>query len=208
MPCHHKFKSYLNLERLDFTPNTLIVGSFSPAWPYSNEEEWFYGRTADNYFWDILPRLYGQESLIKATPAEWKRFCHDKQVAITGLISSIEDADADNPAHSKALGGFSDKAIHYNFDDFDFVNIVQLLRRNPSIKNVYITRGITEAFWRHLWNPVAHYCNHNNISEKILLTPTDDATYPHGAYNEQNPDNRIPLLENYILKRWKSEWHF
>ena len=208
MACTHKFRNYLDLEQLDFEPTTLVVGTFNPEWPESNRAQWFYGRTANNYFWDILPRLYRQGSLINATHIEWKQFCHDKQIAITDLISSIDDANPDNPKHHKMLGGFSDNAIVHNFDDFSYINIVQLLRLNPSIKNVYFTRGVTEAFWKHLWNPVTHYCNHNNIRERKLLTPSGEAIYQHEEYNNQNPENQILLLEDYILMRWLQEWHF
>ncbi len=208
MACNHKFRNDLDLGKLDFEPLTLIVGTFNPEWPLSNSAEWFYGRTASSCFWDILPRLYGGESLIGASPAEWKQFCHDKQIAITDIFSSIDDADPDNPEHQKMLGGFSDNAIIHNFEDFTYVNIVQLLHRHPSIKNVYLTRSVTEAFWRHLWNPVAHYCNHNTIRQRKLITPSGDAAYQHEAYNIQNPGNQIPRLEDYLLMRWQQEWHF
>ncbi len=207
MPCNHKFRNYLDLERIDFEPNTLIVGTFNPEWP-ANSAEWFYGRTAGNYFWDVLPRLYGGQSLINATPVEWKQFCHDKKIALTDLISSVDDACADNPEHNKILGGFSDKALVYNFDDFVYVDIVRILRNHPSIKNVYLTRGITEAFWRHVWNPVNQYCSRNDIRERKLLTPTADASYLHGAHNKEHPVDVMPLLEDYILMRWKQDWHF
>lgn len=208
MPCDHKFQSQLNLTKIDFEPTTLIVGTFNPSWPANNTAEWFYGRTANNYFWDVLPRLYGEGSLINAGANEWKQFCHDKQIAITDLISSIDDAEHDNPGHVNALKGFSDKAIEHNFYDFAYVNIVALLKRRPEIKNVYITRGVTDAFWRHLWNPVAHYCNVNNVCERKLLTPSGNAFYQYGAYNNQHPENEISRLEDYILMRWQQEWHF
>jgi len=208
MACIHKFHRYLDLERLDFAPTTLVVGTFNPAWPAGNSAEWFYGRTGNNFFWDILPRLYGEESLISGSTVEWKQFCHDKQIAITDLISSIDDANPENPKHQKMLGGFSDDAIEHNFDDLIYVNIVQLLRHHSSIKNVYLTRGVTDAFWRHLWNPVAHYCSHNNIHERKLLTPSGDAAYQHEAHNIENPGNKILLLKDYILMRWQREWHF
>jgi hypothetical protein len=207
MPCDHKFRSYLHLERINFEPVTLIVGTFNPAWPADNTAEWFYGRTADNYFWDILPRLYGEPSLINATPTAWKQFCHDKQIALTDLISSIDDADSNNPEHNRMLGGFSDKAIEYNFDDLVYVNIVQLLKQHPTIKHVYLTRGITEAFWRHLWHPAMHYCNHHHIHERRLLTPSNNARFQHEMYNKEHPDPQIPLLEDYLLMRWKQDWH-
>jgi hypothetical protein len=208
MPCNHKFQIYLDLTQIDFEPTTLIVGTFNPSWPESNTAEWFYGRTASNCFWDILPRLYSEASLINATHVEWKQFCRDKQVALTDLISSIDDAEPGNREHIKMLGGFSDKAIEHNFDDFNFMDIVQLLKGQPSIKNVYITRGVMEAFWRHLWYPVAHYCNANKIHERKLLTPSSDASYQHEAYNKEHPENKIIELEDYILMRWRQEWHF
>jgi len=208
MPCDHKFQRYLHLEKIDFAPATLIVGTFNPAWPASNTAGWFYGRTENNYFWDILPRLYGETSLINAGPAAWKSFCHDKQIAITDLISSIDDADPENKGHNKMLGGFSDDAIEHNFEDFTFIDIVQLLKRHPTIKNVYLTRGVTESFWRHLWGPVSHFCSANHLHERKLLKPTKDVAYQHGAHNSNHPDDIIPKLEDYILKRWTQEWHF
>ncbi len=207
MSCAHKFLSYLELERLDFEPTTLVVGTFIPEWP-EEPTEWFYGRTAHNYFWDILPRLYGEESLINASPNEWKRFCRNKQIAITDLFKSIDDADPNDPEHRKMLGSLSNNSIIHNFEDINYVNILQLLRLHPAIKHVYLTRGVTEAFWRHLWNPVTHYCNHNGVRERKLLTPSRDAAYQHEAYNGQNPQNKIPLLEDYLLTRWQQEWHF
>jgi hypothetical protein len=106
------------------------------------------------------------------------------------------------------LGGFSDDAIEYNFEDLNYVNIVQLLQRHPTIKNIYFTRGVTDAFWRHLWNPVMHYCNLNHLHERKLLTPTGNARYQYEAYNEQHPESQIPRLEDYILMKWQQEWHF
>lgn len=208
MSCDHKFKTYLDLTKIDFEPNTLIVGTFNPAWPATNTAEWFYGRMANNCFWDVLPRLYGEASLIHASPAEWKQFCHDKGVAITDLISSIDDAKPGNPEHVKMLGGFSDDALEYNFEDFNYVNIVQVLQQQPTIRNVYFTRGVTEAFWRHLWNPIAHYCNVNKLHERKLLPLSGDARHHHELYNEQNPENKILRLKDYILMRWRQEWHF
>jgi hypothetical protein len=213
MPCNHKFKSDLDLERIDFKPTTLVVGTFIPEWP-ANTAEWFYGRTRDadgnriNNFWDILPRIYNEPGLIDATPHEWKMFCNRNQVAITDLISSIDDAHTGDPGHNKILAGNADDAIVYHFDDFVFVNIVQLLKRYPSIRNVYLTRGVTEVFWRHVWNPVMQYCNTNHIHERRLITPFGNTLYQHDAYNNDNPGNRIPLLEDYLLMRWKKEWHF
>jgi hypothetical protein len=208
MPCDHKFKTELDLTNIDYEPTTLIVGTFNPAWPANNTAEWFYGRTATSCFWDVLPRLYGEASLIDATPADWKQFCRQKQIALTDLISSIDDAEADNPEHVKMLGGFSDKAIEHNFEELEYVNIVGILKRHASIQQIYITRGVTDAFWRHMWNPVAHYCSVNKLHERKLLAPSGDSAYHHEAYNKQHPEKKIERLEDYILMRWQEEWHY
>lgn len=208
MSCKHKFQSYLDLSRIEFEPTTLIVGTFNPAWPASNRAHWFYDRPGNNCFWEVLPRLYGEGWLSGAGQSEWKQFCLRQQIALTDLISSIDDAEPANPEHNRILAGYADKAIAHHFDDFEFVDIVQILRDRPSIKNVYLTRGVTESFWRHVWNPVMQYCDRNGLHERRLLTPSIDAAYQHEAYNLEHPDDQLPTLEDYILMKWREEWHF
>lgn len=57
MTVKHKFlKSYpLQGKKI------LIIGTFNPDVP-CNKAEFFYGR-AKNYFWDLLPSMFGKESL-------------------------------------------------------------------------------------------------------------------------------------------------
>lgn len=213
MPCNHKFQDYLNLENLSFEPTTLIIGTFNPSWPEGNNAEWFYGRTHDefgnqnNNFWDVLPRVYGEPSLINATPLEWKQFCERRRIAITDLISTIDDANQDNNNHVNLMRGFADDDIASNFFDFELVNIVRLLRNYPTIVNIYITRGISEAFWRNKLYSVKNYCAANTLILKSVITPSGFAYLQQGRYNNQNPDNRLNLPD-YILMRWQEQWHF
>ncbi|WP_367752469.1 hypothetical protein [Flavobacterium sp. WC2430] len=214
MPCPHKFLDDLNLDQLNFEPETLIVGTFNPAWPANNQAEWFYGRTHDqhgnvnNNFWDVLPRLYGENSLINATPVEWKAFCKRHKIAITDLIENIADADEAIGEHVIGLASYSDRSIAEDFDEQVPNNIVALLQNHPTITNVYLTRGTGETFWRRLWRPVVQYSNQNGLHEKKLLTPSGYAFYQHGAHNNQNPNNQIALLNDFILMKWHNEWHF
>lgn len=208
MPCKHKFHNELTLAHLDYEPEILIVGSFSPEWPADNTAEWFYGRTDESLFWDVLPRVFNSESLLSAGAVEWRQFCKEHKIAFTDLISEIEDADPASRKHQKMLGGFSDKAIMHNFDDFDFTNIVALLKRHPSIQNVYLTRGITEAFWRHLWSPVMRYANEKGLHERILLTPDSSSTYQFEAFKSDNSSMAVAELSDYLVMRWKQIWHF
>lgn len=177
MACNHKFQKYLSLSKLDFVPITLIVGTFNPVWPNENEAEWFYGRTKNNNFWDLLPRVYKQKSLINSSQQKWKAFCKEKKIAITDLIECINDANENNLEDVKLLSTFSDKSITTKFKDFKFIKIVELLKQNTEIKNVYFTRGATDNFWKKLWKPVEQYCNGNGITTKTLITPSGYAYY-------------------------------
>lgn len=216
MACFHKFYDDLQLERLDFIPTTLIVGTFNPAWPEGNPAEWFYGRVPNqpdkpnegNHFWSILPQIYGQASMKYqgAAPA-WKAFCRQHGIAITDLISQIKDADIHNPAHHKLLRSYSDRSIATKFKEFEPTPITDVLRGHPSIKSVYLTRGTDDLFWKSRWQPVQEYCDERRIHHRTLLTPCDYARIQYGRYirkHPQTPKNR----EGFIMAEWKKKWHF
>ncbi|MES2418298.1 MAG: hypothetical protein V4541_08925 [Bacteroidota bacterium] len=205
MSCNHKFINDLNLENLDFEPKVLLVGTFNPAWPESNLAQWFYGRTQYNYFWDVLPRLYGEQSMLDSGPDEWKKFCKRYKIAITDLIGCI--GDAVRPEHDKVMKSYSDEKIAQDFQEHTFVDIVSLLKIHPTIKNVYFTRGAAPTFWSRLWRPVRYYCEINKIQEDTLLTPSGYAFYQHGRYNNTNPHQPISNLANFILMSWQQKWH-
>lgn len=213
MACNHKFQNELTLRGLNYEPSTLIVGTFNPEWPEGNNAKWFYGRTHDNHgnqnnnFWDVLPKLYGEGSLISAGPDEWKTFCRNKKIAITDLINSIDDAVEGFSEHKKILSTYSDNDIATKFNQHTLVNIIDILQRNQSIKNIYLTRGIGETFWRRLWSPVIQYAKNTNIHEARLLTPSGYAFYQQGRYNRNNPNKRIDNLADFILHSWKNVWH-
>lgn len=204
MPCEHKFKRHLNLQKLNFVPETLIVGTFNPNIE-GNKAEWFYGRF-DNNFWDVLPRLYGEKSMRCSTTSEWKSFCKEHKIAITDLICSIEDADMNRKEDVARLKTFSDKSIANDFKKYEFTEIDKLLAKNRSIKNVYFTRGVSETFWKKLWKPVEKYCNENGFHEAKLITPSGYAFYQQAKYNKLYPTEPLSL-EDYILQDWKSKWH-
>ena len=211
MACNHKFQEDLNLERLDFEPTTLIVGTFNPEWPKENKAQWFYGRTHDqngnrnNSFWDVLPRLYGEPSLLNAGPVEWKKFCNRHKVALTDLIDGIEDAN--QAQHIAAMGGYADSIIAGRFHQHTFTDIAGLLKSHPTIKNVYLTRG-EEQFWSNLWAPVALYAGQHGLHQEKLLTPSKNARFSMFKYNKRNPPQPFTManLNDYILMRWREKW--
>lgn len=214
MPCNHKFIEDLNLENLDFAPTTLIVGTFNPAWPEGNKAEWFYGRTHDKYgnvnnnFWEVLSRLYGEESLINACPKKWKAFCKKHKIALTDLVNSINDAEETNLEHQKLLGGYTDTVIAKDFKTHTFTNIVGLLQNHSTIENVYLTRG-DDTFWNHLWNPVELFCSNNKKYCRKLLTPSKNARFSMFAHNKTHLNNQYTTenLNDFILMKWQNEFN-
>ncbi len=206
MPCPHKFQQYLNLDNLDFEPTTLIVGTFNPSWPEENNAEWFYGRTG-NYFWEVLPRIYGEQSLREHGPNEWKLFCRRNRIAITDLITCIQDADRQNNNHHNYLANFSDRNIAEKFNDHTVTDIVGVMQRNPTINNVYLTKGDSESFWKRLWDSVKAYCEENQKRHRTLLTPSGYAGFQMNRFNRQHPDNPATSTADLIFKRWQEVWH-
>jgi len=208
MPCPHKFQSYLNLDRLDFVPETLIVGTFNPAWPEGNYAEWFYGRTGNNYFWDVLPRMYESDLNLRKRefgPKDWKLFCRENRVAITDLIFSIEDADSESESHRKALKTYSDASISRQFQQITFTDILEILERFPGIKNVYLTTQAKIDLYNMRWSAVEEYGLKNGVRVSRLLTPSASARFQMGNYRQENPEDKT-LLRNFIYKNWLDIW--
>ena len=208
MACNHKFIEYLNLENLDFKPTTLIVGTFNPEWPAGNQADWFYGRTARNYFWDVLPRLYDKESLRKSTKKEWTNFCNEKDILITDLITTIQDADEENEEHQEILKSYLDTSIADYFSQFKFTDIISILERYPTIKNIYLTRNEGVELFDSEWNKIKQYLNNKEgYHIKNLLTPSASARFQIKEYKINNPNDKTPL-RNFILQEWRKNWHF
>ena len=205
MPCVHKFEKYLDLTKLDFEPTTLIIGTFNPAWPEGNKAEWFYGRTGSNYFWELLGGLYGDQGLINKEADDWKAFCKTHKIAITDILRSIKDADIENPVHIDHLKNYSDQKIATEFKDLDPVDITALLKQNPTIRNVYVTRTVTGLWKKYLQDAMA-YCKANNIRFNSLLTPSGYSYFQYGRFKKNNPESTI-LQGAFVLGEWQKKWH-
>jgi len=222
MPCLHKFHEYLNISKgylnsnskeLDFNPVTLIVGTFNPSWPEGNEANWFYGRIKNNYFWDVLPRLYNHPMSLRNNNlnnhSDWKKFCFDKKIVITDLISEITDADENNVEHQEILKTYLDSSIADYFINFSFTSIVEILEKHPSIKNIYFTRKEGIELFDEEWTKVERYVQENtdrNFHIKRLLTPSASARFQIKQYKKDNPQDPSPL-RNFIYSSWLEKWH-
>ncbi len=214
MACPHKFHDYLNLRKgylnpalneLDFEPTTLIVGTFNPSWPENNKAEWFYGRTRNNYLWDVLPRLYNANNLRKSKPQDWRQFCFTNKIALTDLITSIEDADQSNEEHQDVLATYLDTSIADYFSKFTFTPITEILEKYNSITAVYLTRQKGVELFDKEWEKVEKF--KRNLHVRDLLTPSASARFQIRDYKMANPNDKTPLL-NFIYQSWKEQWHF
>ncbi|SDD13570.1 hypothetical protein SAMN04488104_101617 [Algoriphagus faecimaris] len=206
MACEHKFYDYLHLKALYFEPKTLIIGTFNPEWPIDNHAEWFYGRTGNNYFWDVLPRMFNTEGLRHAGPVEWKNFCHQQKVVITDLIASIEDADEHNPHHLEVIGEFMDAEFANVFNEFERTGIIGLLQQHPTISAVYFTRQEGVELFDVEINEVIAYCHQNDIYFSHLLTPSKNARFQMRGWEPQDP-NMARTLPNFIYEKWCDNWN-
>lgn len=198
MACIHKFHQYLQLNNLDFEPTTLIVGTFNPGWEnINNDAQWFYGRTRNNYFWDVLPRIYEDTNLRQQTHIQWKQFCSRNGIALTDLLQSINDANPENPHHIAAIQNFRDAEIANLFNDYMPTNIVEILQNKPSINKVYLTRQLGSPLWDNLWSNIVEYCQLHGVSTQTLLTPSASARFQMDGGQ----------LRDFIYNEWSNVWH-
>jgi G:T/U-mismatch repair DNA glycosylase len=197
--CRHKFAGDLYLQGLDFIPTVLIIGTFNPAWEQlANTATWFYGRP-NNYFWDVLPRLYGNPPLRQAGAKAWRNFCKQHHIALTDVLYSIGDANASNAAHIQTLKTYRDDAIAKHFHEFVWVDVIAILKRHRHIQHVYFTRQAS-GFWQPAWQTIAAYCQDHQITCHTLLTPSAHARF-------QMPKQSGQTLADFIYGQWQQHWH-
>lgn len=204
MPCPHRFYDDLNLSYVTWQPTTLIVGTFNPSWNYDNDAKWFYGRTNNNYFWDVLPRLFNEASLIEKSKVDWIAFCKANSIAITDLISSAKDADESNESHRKLIQSFSDKKLEDNFD-LEWNDVSQIISQFPSITSLLFTRRSTTGKIGLRWLTIVTE-NKNRISKiGTLLTPS-----PYARFQFTKQERKLNpkwTLQDFIFHDWEKVFH-
>lgn len=178
MPCNHKFIDNLSISYADWEVRTLFIGTFNPCWlAANNDANWFYGRTARNEFWCILPKIHENISLINDNKDIWVNFCRKNHLAITDILESLDNADEQNEFHRQAILGFRDNELQY-FDSTK-TDIIDILETHPTIKQICITRqDPLPIFWLNCFQSTFDWINHHperNISIKYLRSPSRGA---------------------------------
>ena len=116
--CPHKFIYDLQLDYVEWEVNTLFIGTFNPGCCANEdiEADWFYGRTQNNMFWDTLGYIYENNPLLgqQGNPELWIAFCRKHKLAVTDLISKINDVDLNGKPY------LSIQSFQYSSDNTGF----------------------------------------------------------------------------------------
>ena len=107
-----------------------------------------------------------------------KGWCSDHGIGFSDLISSVVDAEEENPQHFADIIGFQDKILeNYNLAS---TNLEALIIRNAETLRhggVYLTRYshtlIPNGQIIGFWNIVYQLCIANNIPVNCLITPSN-----------------------------------
>lgn len=205
MSCKHKFYDDLQCGKLNFEPEILILGTFNPEWPLTNYSNWFYGRTKYNYFWDVLPRMFYEDSLRKSEVNSWKLFWSKRKVLITDLISSINDANQIDEKHYKIISKFIDKDFAKAFKVFEINNIINILENYKTIEKVYFTRNLGVPLFDEQIRIIKMYCDEKKIYFNNLLTPSSHARFQMLEWEPNSPFLKRSL-PNFIYEKWLEKW--
>ncbi|MDD5372810.1 MAG: hypothetical protein PHO62_05230 [Sulfurimonas sp.] len=142
---------------------TLIIGTFNPDVP-CNKAEFFYGR-AKNYFWDLLPFVFGIESL-KGDVQKQKEFLETYDIELSDLILSVALNEAD-------ICNYGDDKLK-DIKEWNTTTILDILKKSKT-KEVYFTRKSFDKSVENIKNEIykiKDYCEKNKIKFAFLPTPS------------------------------------
>ncbi|PLY13701.1 MAG: hypothetical protein C0628_05655 [Sulfurimonas sp.] len=142
---------------------TLIIGTFNPD-VACNDAKFFYGR-AKNFFWRLLPEVFGKESL-KGDVQKQKEFLMQHDIELSDLILSVEMSEKD-------ICSYGDDKLK-EVIEWNTPNILKTLSKGKT-KEVYFTR---KSFDKNVQNirdeiyKIKEFCGRNGIKFGFLPTPS------------------------------------
>jgi len=184
MPCNHRFQNELTTHT--YPLNYLFIGTFNPEWhnPNGNNANWFYTRHS-NSLWHILPMVLAGEDLFdfRQDMNFLKGWCLNHGIGFSDLISSVVDADEENPLHFANMIGFQDKILeNYNLAGTDLEDLIRENAETLRNGGVYLTRYSHTLLQNGqiigFWNAVQHLCVELNIPVNCLVTPSNGYRLP------------------------------
>lgn len=176
MACQHRFLGLHNDSSLlpDWDFDTLIIGTFNPNWNFSKGQnaEYFYGRTNKNYFWDVLPEVFGHEKLRSSKKDEWIRFLKNNKIGLTDLLLNIEDAVDSNTIHYNYLKTKADINIaRFSNLVWNTDNIITLINQGK-IKSIYTTNLTSPSKFEEQFDLINSAAKVKGIRFERLVTPS------------------------------------
>lgn len=201
--CQHKFYHDLNLDYVSWEVTTLFVGTFNPGCckEEDNSANWFYGRTQNNMFWDTLGFIYENNPQLgqQGNPEIWKAFCERNKIAVTDLITEINNVNLHGTDYQDLCNGFSDSKLENYIHNNQIVSteIEMLIEFSPklkNLKNVYLTRATANNPWNTLWNPINLICGLKKIHTARLITP--------GGFNYFQFNANFPRIPENLAQLW------
>ncbi len=159
MRVKHKFLELYPLQG----KKIVIIGTFNPD-VECNDAEFFYGR-ARNFFWRLLPEVFGKESL-KGDVKKQKEFLKEHDIELSDLILIVEMSQ-------KNICSYGDdkltNVITYNTD-----NIIKSLSKGRT-KELYFTRKSFDKSVQKIRDEIykiKEFCEQNGIKFRFLPTPS------------------------------------
>lgn len=174
MPCKHRFYKELIPE---WEIEHLFVGTFNPEWNENNavQADYFYGRKRNN-FWSIIAIVFGNVDLKYKSKAEKLFFLKNKRIGLTDLILNVKNANSSSEVDIINLTKkFSDNILNTYELEFNTNSIIEIIKKNKSIKGVYLTRSTLNGINKVAieWNKIAEFCKSKNINYQLLRTPAN-----------------------------------
>ncbi len=158
MVVKHKFLDKYPIEG----KKIFFIGTFNPDIG-ENKAEFFYGR-GRNYFWNLLPRVFGCEPLKEKSVEEKIKFLNDYDIELTDLIYEV-DIDEKN------IDNYSDENLK-NVITWNSENIIDILKKGKT-KEVYFTRKTFTNIdnIKNEIEKIKSFCEENGIKFRCLPTP-------------------------------------
>jgi hypothetical protein len=159
----------------------LFIGTFNPSWtfPKGQSAAYFYGRTRNNYYWDLVPEIWSNQKMRRSNSIAWEQFIQQNKIGITDLIKDISDADQNNVQHVTWLKDKADTGlVKFQNIDWNTTEIINLVNNSKKkLKGIFITNQKAPDIIEAQIQLIEQAAIQNNIDFERLITPSAGARF-------------------------------
>lgn len=114
--------------------------------------------------------------MIDGDRGSWIDFCRRNHLAVTDILSSIDNADEMDPNHQRIICKYKDDDL----EDFESTlnDIPQILEQHKAIKQICLTRQTLLEFWEDCFIDTFLWQQNNpdrNLQIRLLRSPSRGA---------------------------------